>query len=204
MAVKVRRDVECRMTESLLNRLHRNVICKQKAGTAVTQVMETEHLHIVIFDNFVEVVRHHVGADELSEQINTHKAVKLRAVIPAAKFLVVLVHLPLFKEHFLDVRDKRQSSSGGVRFQTSFHEQFGTTVLIVITNDLALDRNGLFLEVDGIPLQTEYLTAAQTIIGSNVNDKFQLVTFEHLKQFIQFIFIIENSFMTFCSRYDVV
>ena len=43
-------DVERCMTKPLLNRFHRNVVGKQKACTAVTQVMETEHLHIVLFD----------------------------------------------------------------------------------------------------------------------------------------------------------
>ncbi len=72
------------------------------------------------------------------------------------------------------MRDKRQCASCGVGFKASFNEQFGITVLIVIAHDLTLDRNGLFLEVNGVPLQTEYLTTTQTIIGSNVNDKFSL------------------------------
>ncbi len=64
-------DVERCMTKPLLNRIHRNVVGKQKAGTAMTQVMETEHLHIVLFDDFVEVVRYCVGTDEFAKRVNT-------------------------------------------------------------------------------------------------------------------------------------
>jgi hypothetical protein len=69
MTIKITCDIECRMTKPLLNSLHRNIVCKQKAGTAVTEIMETEHFQTVLLDDLMEVVRYCIGADELSIRI---------------------------------------------------------------------------------------------------------------------------------------
>lgn len=157
--------------------------------------MKTQMSQTVLCDNVVETPCHIFRREKLAEIITADEAFKLRVVGFSADFFEVSFKLFLLKEHFLNVRYQRKCSSGGVGFQSRFHEQLSVTVLIVVTDDLALNGNRLVDKVHSVPPQTEYLTAAQTIVSGNVYHQFKPVTPEHIKQLIQLFLVIECSFI---------
>ena len=79
------------------------------------------------------------------------------------------------------MRYQRKCSSCGIGFQPCLHIELSLTVLVIIADNFTLNGDRLILEIDRIPSQTEYLAAAQTVLGGNVYHQFEPVTLEYLK-----------------------
>ena len=58
MTIKICRDRIVAMSEPFLNRLHRNIVCKQKAGTRMMQIMKTQMSQSCFGNDIVKTAGH--------------------------------------------------------------------------------------------------------------------------------------------------
>lgn len=167
----------------------------------MSQIMETQMPQSCFGNDVVKTAGHILRRDQFTVIISADETFKLFIIGRTTDLFEVSFKLFFLKEHSLDVRNQRQCSSCGIGFQPCLHIELSLTVLVIIADNFTLNGDRLILEIDRIPSQTEYLAAAQTVIGGNVYRLFKPVALEYFKQRIQLVFIIKGSFIFICSRH---
>lgn len=135
-------------------------------------------------NNIVKVLRDMVRSYHLAEIVTADKSVKLLVVALTASLFELNFHLLLFNKQFLNVGYQRKCSSRGIGSQPCLNIELHFALVIIIAHNLTLNRDRLVLEVNSIPPQTKYLTSSQTVVSCDVNNKFELVSFKHLKKLV--------------------
>ena len=77
MTLKVRRDRIVAMSKPLLYRLHRDTVRKQKTGTRMSQIMETQMTESLFGNDIVKTACHIFGRDQHAVVVTADKALKL-------------------------------------------------------------------------------------------------------------------------------
>ena len=152
--------------------------------------METDLPHTVLLQDQWEMLCDISGLHKLTDFIDIDIISKLPAIRFSAQLSVQLLFCFQAMQQFLKWRHKRQAAIAGL------------CLCPVLLNDLALavygrlrngvpNRNGLFLEVDGVPFQTYRLASAQTVKCTEDHAKFNGITTDNFKKMVQLILLIE-------------
>lgn len=172
MVIQVRVDV-CRRAEiavpqPLLNLLHRDAVGQQKTGAGVPKIMQTDDAQVVLFKNPLEAVRQRVRLQPFPDLIHADVVQIVRAVGAPAEPAVVLLLLFFLEQQLPEFRHKRKRPHAGLRLGRICHN-LNVLAVKVARRDGMPDRDGIGIEVDGVPLEAEHLAAAQTIEGSQLD-----------------------------------
>lgn len=162
----------------------------------MTKIMETDLPHTVLLQDQREMLCDIAGFHKLTDFIDIDIIDKLPAIRFPAQLSVQLLFCFQTMQQFLKWRHKRQATIAGL------------CLCPVLLNDLALavygrlrngvsNRNGLFLEVDGIPFQAYGLAAAQAVKCTEDHAKLNGVATDNFKKMVQFILLIEAAYELF-------
>lgn len=162
----------------------------------MTKIMETDLPHTVLLQDQREMLCDISGLHKLTDFIDIDIIDKLPAIRFPAQLSVQLLFCFQTMQQFLKWRHKRQATIAGL------------CLCPVLLNDLALavygrlrngvsNRNGLFLEVDGIPFQAYGLAAAQAVKCTEDHAKLNGVATDNFKKMVQFILLIEAAYELF-------
>ena len=114
----------------------------------------------------------------------------VRAVGAPAELAVVLLLLFFLEQQFPELRHERKRPHAGFRLGRIGHN-LDVLAVKVARRDGMPDRNGIGIEVDGVPLEAEHLAAAQTVEGSQFDGQLQRMALDGLKQRVDLCAVVE-------------
>ena len=166
--VDIRRRAEIAVPQPLLNLLHRDAVGQQKTGAGVPKIMQTDDAQVVLFKNPLEAVRQRVRLQPFPDLVHADVVQIVRAVGAPAEPAVVLLLLFFLEQQLPKFRHQRKSPHAGFGLGRICHN-LNVLAVKVARRDGMPDRDGIGIEVDGVPLEAEHLAAAQTIEGSQLD-----------------------------------
>ena len=152
--------------------------------------MKPDPAQSVLFKEAGECRRHILGSDEVSDFIDADIVFIVPVVAAPAKTPVFLLLFPEVQKPLLYERNKRKCSPAGF----GFRRILGHKNVLAVKIDgryRVLDRDGVMLEIDGIPFQPNRLATAQAVERTEKNRDFQLGSLGDFKELVDFIGIVE-------------
>ena len=168
MGIDVGGGGESGVAQPVLNLLHGDTLTEKERCTRMPQVVETYGTQGIPLQKQSEMVRDVVRAKELPHLVHTDIIQVIGAVGSLEQSAVILLLSLLFEKQLPHSRDQRQSAEAGLGFQLVFRDYFMFTVHHVFGN-LVVDRNRPSLKVYRAPTDTQHLTAAQAVVGSQLD-----------------------------------
>ena len=158
----------------------------------MTKIMESNVFELIFLNDVLEVRSHKVWRDQLTEVVTAHKAVIFPVKVFTEELRIVFFKGFAFDQHLLNMRDQGKSSYTGLSFKLIFDKDHFFAAAIS-AGDLTANREFLFFKVDGIPLQTDNLALAKSVVGCNMYHKFKSVALEYFKELFQLVLIARKT-----------
>ena len=130
------------------------------------------------------------GLHEFTDFIDIDIISKLPAIRFSAQLSVQLLFRFQAVQQFLKRRNKRQTAVAGLCLCSVLLNDLALAVYCRLRNGVP-NRNGLFLEVDGVPFQAYRLASAQTVKCTEDHAKLNGITTDNFKKMVQLILLIE-------------
>ena len=197
--VDVRRRAEIAVPQPLLDLLHRDTVGQQEAGAGVPKIMQTDDAQVVLFENPLEAVRQRVRLQPFPDLVHADVVPIVRAVGAPAEPAVVPLLLFFMEQQLPELRHQRKRPHAGFRLGRIGHN-LDVLAVKVARRDGMPDRNGIGIEVDGVPLEAEHLAAAQTVEGSQFDGQLQRMALDGLKQRVDLCAVVEAAYKPLLLR----
>ena len=181
MGVEIRCCGEITVSQPLLNHLHGNAVGKQKTGTAVSEVVETDVAELVLAQNPLKPLIQVVGRKTLADLVHADVVKVVLAVGPSAELTVMGLLFQLPEQQRPDGRCERKCPQTGLGLCGIGHDLYVLPVKSAGSNRVA-DCDGVALEVDCTPSETKQFAFSQTIECCELDRYFKDVTFDAVKQ----------------------
>ena len=152
----------------------------------MSEVMEADLPQAVFLDDPGEMLGDVVRAEQAPHLIDADVVEVVLAVRAAEQTAVRLLPLLLPPEQVFDRRQERQSADTGFGFEHVLALQDALAALRQL-DDLVTDGDGLVLEVNRVPLESQHLAAPQAVVGGDADRGFQRVALDDAEQSEHFL-----------------
>ena len=187
--IDVRRGRNIAVAEPFLNILQRHAVGVEQARAGMPQIVEAHMPEAVLLQKGLKLSGERIRCHQLSELVDIDILQIILAIAPAAEVTVGgLLQLQVLQK-LLHLRHQRQRAKAGLGFGAVLLYNLPFAVYDHFRDRVA-DRDGLGVEIDGVPLQSNDLAAAQAVERCHDDAELHRLAFGFFEKIVQLFLVV--------------